>query len=173
MGIICDMMFHHLFVADSSKLAGVKAVQWGIQNECDAILEYSEHYGTSVTPNGLFLDECGFLGATPDGVIDSETILEIKCPFKARSKSLEDLAKNDKSFFLGFDDNYFLKLSHPYYHQIQGQLYICNKQVCHLYVWSPSCSINIEIKRDMQWSGNIDILKKFYLDNLSQIVNLQ
>lgn len=29
-----------------------------------------------------------------------------------------------------------MKTSHPYYHQIQGQLHICNKTCCDLIVWT-------------------------------------
>jgi len=161
-------LFSYHYVAGGSDLSGLKAIQWGIQNEPDAIHEFELLNGT-VSNCGLFLHRCGFLGASPDGIVGQDTILEIKCPYKARDKSLDDLIASDKSFYLGYDKAYYLKKDHDYYHQVQGQLHICNKSICHFFVWSPSNSILINIYKDPEWASDIDKLQSFYATNMRQI----
>lgn len=71
-----------------------------------------------------------FLGATPDGVIDDETLLEIKCPYKGR----KSLIKPGALFpFLEYENNeVVLKESSKYYDQIQGQMLVCEAKICRL-----------------------------------------
>ena len=67
---------------------------------------------------GLFVDkETGYLAASPDGVVDDMTIVEIKCPLKCRDRKIEDLAKADSSFCLEFStaSGLRLKRQHNFY----------------------------------------------------------
>jgi len=55
-----------------------------------------------------------------------------------------------------------LKTKHPYYDQIQGQLYICHKACLDLIVWTTkSCEV-IRIAQDPSWAHNIEKLEDFY-----------
>lgn len=58
-------------------------------------------------------------------------LIEIKCPYKWRKKSLHDACK-DKEFCCFLDDNneIQLKKNHRYYTQIQGQMGVCKMQKC-------------------------------------------
>jgi hypothetical protein len=49
---------------------------------------------------GLFVDiEKTFLGASPDGLVNLNSIVEIKCPFAARNTDIETaIEKKDKIF---------------------------------------------------------------------------
>ncbi len=57
------------------------AMQWGIEHEEDALKEYAFIYDTEIT-------QCGFIqhptikmaGASPDGLIGENGLIEIKCP---------------------------------------------------------------------------------------------
>ncbi|XP_062609147.1 uncharacterized protein LOC134270909 [Saccostrea cucullata] len=61
-------------------------------------------------------------------------------------------------------DTLCLKTSHPYYHQIQGQLHICNKTCCDLIVWTRVDCIVIRIVKDMEWTANVSKLIDFYFN---------
>jgi len=50
--------------------SGAKAVQWGQVHEQTAVVQYA-----TVQPSGLWLHEKGFLGASPDGIIDCAKII--------------------------------------------------------------------------------------------------
>ena len=50
-------------------LSRVKAVQWGVQNEAEAINHFRKCTGLPVAETGIWLDPNGVLGASPDGLI--------------------------------------------------------------------------------------------------------
>ena len=72
-----------------------------------------------------------FLVSKPDGFIDDDKLVIVKCPKQCENRSLEFLAKSDKKFCLQILNN-ILQLSsdHDYYYQVQGDLRICDKELC-------------------------------------------
>ena len=92
------------------------------------------------------VDKCGFtihsekgwLGASPDGRVkglDSDGIVEIKCPYSKREVSPED-ACGDSSFYCELiNSEVRLKQTHAYYHQVQLQLFVG----IGLYHWCDFC----------------------------------
>jgi putative phage-type endonuclease len=57
------------------------AMAWGVENEADARFMYEEQTGNLVTEVG-FIDHptIAFSGASPDGLVGEDGLLEIKCP---------------------------------------------------------------------------------------------
>ena len=73
---------------------------------------------------GFYVDSCGYLGASPDGVVVHsdgrvESLVEVKCPFSAQNMTIQQ-ACEIKSFCCSIDN--YLKLDHDYYYQVQGQV---------------------------------------------------
>ena len=60
----------------------------------------------------------------------------MKCPYKYCNVDL--CTVTDPSFYLKMSDDGCLQLSrnHSYYHQIQGQLAICEKEYCDFICWT-------------------------------------
>lgn len=57
------------------------AMQWGIDHQADAIAEYEAETGELVGPELFILHpEIDFAGATPDGLIAPDGLIEVKCP---------------------------------------------------------------------------------------------
>ena len=56
-------------------------MQWGIEQEPSAKAEYEEEYGVILRP-APFIEHPSIenLGATPDALVGSDTVVEIKCP---------------------------------------------------------------------------------------------
>ena len=77
--------------------SGVHAVQWGQMHEDIAIALYEKENMVEVEKTGIWLSTSGKLGASPDGFIRTDTIIEVKCPYSARSTTLADLAS--KKYF--------------------------------------------------------------------------
>lgn len=104
---------------------------------------------------GLIVDKCGlfvhpihgFLGASPDGLVGEDSILEIKCPKSAKNMSIQEACNNIKNFCI---DKKSLKLKKrsDYYYQIQGQLQLAGKRSCHFVVWTPKDMHHEIIHRD-------------------------
>lgn len=62
--------------------AGNEATRWGTKNEANGILAYSAHTGNLVKATGLHTHPISsWLAGSPDGLIGTEGLLEVKCPF--------------------------------------------------------------------------------------------
>lgn len=105
----------------------MKSVQWGINNEEVAIKCFENEQGLKVDETGIWLDESGLLGTSPDGLVGEDAILEIKCPFKHRAATSAQEVLYDHEYC--FDTNGFLKETHPYYHQVNAN-FIYSKGPC-------------------------------------------
>jgi hypothetical protein len=75
------------------------------------------------------------LGASPDGLVDLDSIVEIKCPFAARNIDIKTAIEKKIIKYLEIDprddDNMMiilLKENDNYMYQVQGQLHITNRQ---------------------------------------------
>ncbi|CAI6376301.1 unnamed protein product, partial [Macrosiphum euphorbiae] len=74
-----------------------KATEYGKAMESSAIADFEKTMFLKVKPCGLYCDlEYPFLGASPDGVIDDDTIIEVKCPISAKDYNNFIDAFNDK-----------------------------------------------------------------------------
>ena len=89
--------------------------------------------GMTVQESGVFLSDSGLLGGSPDGMVADDCIIEIKCPYAARKKTIIQAAEA-KDFFLKLDEVtglLTLKQTHNHWHQIQGNLYLTGAGTCH------------------------------------------
>ena len=122
----------------------VSALQWGREHETDAVNAYKKTLSSNmkVTKAGIFIDKCGYLGASPDGiVIDKDglpsKLIEVKCPFNAQDKTIKQACET-KSFCCCLDEGKpHLKLDHDYFFQVQGQMAITGIHTCDFVVWTP------------------------------------
>ena len=77
--------------------------------------------GTKIKePSKVTDKENKFLVCIPDGLIGDDNLVEIKCPYKCRDTTMENLANNDPYFCLGLSNDGRLKLKkdHSYYYQV-------------------------------------------------------
>lgn len=113
-----------------------EAILHGKNYESRAINIFSEKTHLKVSKCGLYVcEEKPFLGASPDGVVGQDRIVEIKCPFNGRNQVI---APGKCFSFLTYNDSHetILKTNSKYYQQVQGQLYISNKKSCYFVVFT-------------------------------------
>ena len=72
-----------------------------------------------------------FLAAPPDGLVKSDSVVEVKCPYKGR---YDKIAAGDNFPFLTDDGQ--LKKTHNYYDQVQGQMYCTGRRNCYFVVYT-------------------------------------
>jgi len=113
------------------------AMQWGIDNEPVARLQYSLLSGNEVEETGFWLHDTLKAGASPDGFVDKDGLLEIKCPNTATH--IETLRSG--------------KLPRMYQAQVQGQMWITGKTWCDFVSFDPRLPDNaqmivIQVERD-------------------------
>lgn len=145
----------------------VKAVLWGTNNESEAVKSFQTLTALPVESTGVWLDKSGVIGASPDGLIGNKHVLEVKCPFTQRYNTIAEAMEN-ASFCLkkNADGKYELKTDHVYWHQVQGQMFLSQREFCYFVVWTTKETAIINIKRDESWRTNVDILIDFYYHHI-------
>ena len=97
----------------------LEACTWGTKNERNAIKDYMVRTGNVVTSKGFFEHpEYNWLGGSPDGLVGSEGMIEVKCPFIKKICHA--------------------KIPPIYYCQVNGLLEILNRQWCDFISWTPT-----------------------------------
>ncbi|XP_043196964.1 uncharacterized protein LOC122367691 [Amphibalanus amphitrite] len=156
-------------------LGRVAAIQWGVTHEKDAIELFEKHFDVKVDQSGIWLHESGVLGASPDGMIGASEIIEVKCPFSARGGLFKKI--DEGSFYIkrsteAVDENqeYYLDATcdpgSAYYHQVQGNLCLTGRDVCHLVVWAPGEMVVVTVRKDPAWAQNLDTLIAFFDEHM-------
>uniref|UniRef100_A0A672I0X1 YqaJ viral recombinase domain-containing protein n=1 Tax=Salarias fasciatus TaxID=181472 RepID=A0A672I0X1_SALFA len=127
---------------------------WGIKNEEKAMEAYIEKH--SKQHNGQQVAKCGFfinpafpeVGASPDGTVRciccGNGCIEIKCPSKYKHSTIHDAClAGDSNFCLHIVDGEIqLKQGHPYFTQVQTQIFVTDSKYCDFIVWTPKdCAI--------------------------------
>ncbi|KAJ3618935.1 hypothetical protein MTP99_005733 [Tenebrio molitor] len=155
-------------------LDGIRAVQWGKENEETAINLFTAATNLEVQRTGLWLHECGFLGASPDGLLE-DAVIEVKCPYKYRNVSMREKLRTDKSYIIYKDpttDQTHVNEKHAYWHQIQRQMHITGRSKCYLVIWTPQeCEI-VQVPKVDTWAENIQLLQDFYLNKFIHFISL-
>ncbi|KAK7907110.1 hypothetical protein WMY93_015722 [Mugilogobius chulae] len=72
---------------------GAHACDWGIVHEQKAKKEYMMRTGVTIQEKGVFLSDSGLLGGSPDGMVSDDCIIEVKCPYSARKKTIIQAAE--------------------------------------------------------------------------------
>lgn len=104
------------------------ATDYGTENEPNAVEDYKMESGNDVEDAPFVVHpELNWLGASPDGYVNDNKLLEIKCPFGKRHEQ---------------DDNAFTPIEEqPHYMaQMQYQMFCTGRFECDFYQWSPYAS---------------------------------
>jgi len=111
-------------------------VHWGVSHEPVARLEYMHETGRDVEDAGFFVHpEHDWLGASPDGLVGDDGLLEIKCPYSLRHrgefKSLRDQIH--------------------YWIQMQVQMACTSRSWTDFYQWTPHSTSLERVHFDPEW----------------------
>lgn len=142
----CDKNKLAMSLTCSVELKGCKAVQHGRKYEKAAIEKYEQDKCVNVQKCGLFVSKTKpFLGSSPDGIINSDMLIEVKCPYSAKNK---EITSKSVPYLIETDKGITLNPNHDYYYQIQGQLFCAERKECDLVVYTISDIKYIRIARD-------------------------
>lgn len=147
------------FHGAAPEFSGNIATQYGQQHEPLAVLDYMSETGRMVDEAGFYTHpEYDWLGASPDGFVGDDGLLEIKCPFSMRNETNPEF----KSL-----------AEQPHYKsQVMVELACTGRSFCHFYQWTPNGSQLELVPFDPQWfDANLPKLKEFYALYLSELDN--
>ncbi|XP_077512016.1 uncharacterized protein LOC144122934 [Amblyomma americanum] len=145
-----------------------EAIRNGKDHECLALKQIENECNVVVKECGLFVDqESPFLGASPDGLIGEDVLVEVKCPYSARHLTpLEGVrAKKITCCEENKNGRLQLKTNSNYWYQVQGQLNIARRRKCLFVLWTKKGISTEVISRNQSfWEDEmLPRLKKFYM----------
>lgn len=115
-----------------------------------------------VQQSGLFVSkERPYLAGSPDGLVDKDHTIEVKCPYSFRHEKI-----STRIPFLQLNDegNLELKKTSNYYDQVQGQLYVAGRKSCYfvIYTFVDLVALHIAIDHDYISTCLLPKLELFY-----------
>jgi hypothetical protein len=116
-----------------------------------------------VQPCGMFIDpSIPYLAATPDGLVGDSAVVEVKCPFTGKDDHV--VPGPLFPFVKEGEDGLYLNPMHPYYDQVQGQLFLTKRKLCYFVVFtSVHCKIiNVAFDEEYVLLSLMPKLSKFY-----------
>ena len=108
------------------------------------------------------------LAASPDRIVNSGKIVEVKCPFSAKNKPINPV---NVPYLKMNNGQLMLDKKHNYYYQIQGQLYCADRQTCDLVIFTVTDMKIIPVVRDSDFIANmVSKLITFYQENFCDVL---
>ncbi|XP_041837800.1 uncharacterized protein LOC121637659 isoform X2 [Melanotaenia boesemani] len=155
----------HLF----PRFHGNAATHHGLQGETSAC-QWLEAHGFAVSHRGtvVCVNE-PWLSASPDGVLNSEELLEIKCPLLKSEESLEDLILSQRYDVKMVEGTPELQQKGPrgFYMQVQLGMLCTGLRACKLLIWSPSQQVLLHVPYNEQFCNTtVARLKAFYFKHM-------
>jgi putative phage-type endonuclease len=136
---------------EEREFQGNAATNYGTNHEPLALADYELQYNK--------VELCGFytkgtaLGASPDGLIGDDGLIEIKCPYSLKDKLEPQFKSIDEQ--------------PHYYAQIQFQLYCTDRTWCDFYQWSARVHKLERVEINEEWlDKNLPKLGDFYAEYL-------
>ena len=131
-----------------TEFEGNVATEWGNANEALARAAYEMETGNTVQ-DAPFVPFEDWSGASPDGFVEHDGLVEIKCPFGIR--------KDAAPVFKSIEDQ-------PHYQaQIQVQLHFTGREWCHFWQWTPNGTKLETVNYSPEWiAENLPRLKAFW-----------
>ena len=153
------------------------AIKFGQDNEEKALKlfhkahRYRHRKCTFRQPGLVISPQTPFLGASPDAIFECEDkdcgtfLVEVKCSFKFRNHqpkiALSDYCEVDES------NQFRVKPTHDYYHQMQCQMAVTGHRKCFLCVYTTKGIETIEVHFDeTYWETAVYKLKQFWKTHL-------
>lgn len=115
------------------------AIMYGCEKEEIARKELSAKFNKEIKACGLFIDKENLcLDVSPDGLIEKDNLVEIKCPLSAEHFTAEEAVQTLPQLKGIFDKKYLDKMNqnHRYFYQVQGQLNITQRNYCIFTIWT-------------------------------------
>lgn len=155
---ICEKAWERLTGTRVERGSGFRETDWGNEWEVVAIQEFEKRTGIQVEHTGKaqkFHKADGFpFGATLDGCIGSDAIIEVKCPFNG--------GIHLQNWNYAADMDWFKSERFEYYVQVQGGMWASDRRNAYFVSFDPGVSRERDTFERMMFEGYPDNLKLFY-----------
>jgi len=141
-----------------SEFEGNVATEYGNEHEDAAIFALEQELGIEVEETG-FHKVNDWLGASPDGLVGINEVVEIKCPYGKRN------ATSSEEFKSAREQPHYLA-------QMQIEMLCTGREECHFYQWAEGASRYELVLINDEWlDENVPKLKAFHDEYLTIIAD--
>lgn len=147
---------------------GNYATNYGKENEVRACFQLKEQ-GMNITHKGTVVSvQEPWLSASPDGVIDSCVLLEIKCPVPTQLSLTDQLTQKCSDITLLDGELQLQKTgSRGYYMQVQLTMFCIGLKSATLLIWTPSEQVSFTVQYDEAFVRElVKRLRGFYFSRM-------
>ena len=131
------------------------AMQRGVDLEPEARKFYGDLTGIQVYEVG-FIEADEWVGVSPDGLIDDDGMIEIKCPIA-------------KTLFKYMSDG---RLPNEYKWQVQGQLWVTQRQYCDFMAYYPGLKpFLIRVFPDLEMHKQLEIAVQEAIEDVKKLIS--
>lgn len=135
------------------------AMQWGTEQESTAKIIYAQQMGVEVDEIGFCKHDTIEAGASPDGLVDWDGLIEAKCPYQS--------AVHIETWLYGMPTEHTA--------QIQGQLWITGRQWCDYISFDPRMPDDLQlyvqrIQRDDAYIASLQREVEIFLGEVDGLV---
>lgn len=136
-----------------------QATEYGSFHEDGAIAEFTMEHGLKVEPCGFFVHpEHDWLGASPDGLVGVDAVMECKCPYGLRKAEVPEFKSAEEQ--------------KHYWAQMQIEMICTGRTKTYFWQWAPRGTRLEVVPIDRPWlDENIPKLKAFHELYLSELSN--
>lgn len=136
------------------------AMRWGTETEPQARAMYELKNDVEVK-EVAFVELNEFVGVSPDGLVDEDGLLEIKCP-------------NTETQIKRFLDD--VGLPSDYEAQVQGQLWVTGRQWCDFVSFDPRIDveasyIQTRVYRDEEYIAKLEEKVSIFVEEMKSMIN--
>ncbi len=138
------------FAESLTQITDIKsaAITHGRNYESAALGAYEQMYDCKVDKVGIIISKSHpFIAASPDGMV-GDIVIEVKCPYSAKHRTINNVSVPYLVLVNNNNDDLMLDKKHDYFYQIQGQLFVTEKKLCHFVVFTLTDIKVITIARD-------------------------
>ncbi len=135
------------------------AMNWGTEQETSAKIVYAQQMDVEIDEIGFCRHETLNAGASPDGLIDWDGLIEIKCPYQS--------AVHIETWLFGMPAEHMA--------QIQGQLWITGRAWCEFVSFDPRMPEDLQlyiqrVNRDNDYIDNLQREVAIFLKEVDGLV---
>lgn len=141
----------------TSEFNGNIATQWGVVHEDEAREDFERHIGVDVGEASFCVHPMyPWLGASPDGFVGDDHLVEIKCPFGIRNQEVP-------AFKTASEQAHYVA-------QMQVQMFVTDRTGCYFWQWTPHGSTLEVVEYSHEAISEIlPVLKAFHEEYLSAL----
>jgi putative phage-type endonuclease len=131
------------------------AMLWGTEQEAAARAAYEQRTGIEVEETGFVAHDVLYAGCSPDGLVDWDGLIEIKCPYNS--------AVHIETLLGGMPADHMA--------QVQGQMWITGRQWCDFVSFDPRMPepLQLHVQRINRYPAYVAVLERQVTEFLVEV----